>query len=523
LERLIGQTLGQYQIVAQVGRGGMAAVYKAHQPGLNRFVAVKVLPPIHAQQPGFSQRFRREAEAIARLNHPNILPVYDFGQEGDYSFIVMRYVEDARTLKQVMKTQLSLQGVTDLIEQIAAALDYAHGQGVIHRDVKPGNVLVDGDWALLSDFGLAKMTEDSVRLTGTGVGIGTPAYMSPEQGQGQLVDHRTDIYALGIILFEMITGHIPHDAETPVAIIFKRATEPLLLPRTLNPDIPEAVERVILKALARDPDDRFATAGALARALREAVVAAGIEAPEKLFPPGKESPAGTRVATVALPTSSLKPGPPPQSEAPALKPARSPTPWVWMVAIAGLAIVVAVLFIALQSGAGPALTLFPAPTATLPPNEWGFPEHLWVIWNDMEGEGDLGDPGPIHYRSNYSRQPFEGGFMLWWDNPDGADHIWVLGTGGANWSRYDNTWTPDEPIFPPDCPDAGDPYGPMMGFGKTWCNYPSVRDGIGAALDKESASNDAIVQFFTKGVRFYFPAHEEIWVLYFDGTWQIFN
>jgi tRNA A-37 threonylcarbamoyl transferase component Bud32 len=514
--------LGQYQIVEQVGQGGMATVYKAYQPGLNRYVAVKVLPPIHAKQPGFSERFRREAEAIANLNHPNILPVYDFGQEGEYSFIVMRYVEDARTLKQVMEARLSLRQVTDLIEQIAAALDYAHRRGVIHRDVKPSNVLVDGDWALLTDFGLAKMTEDSVRLTGTGVGIGTPAYMSPEQGQGQLVDHRTDIYALGIILFEMLTEQIPHNAETPVAIVFKRATEPLPPPRALNPDIPEAVERVILKALAREPDDRFTSAGALATTLKEAVSGAGVEAlgiPSRAAaepPSGAAPPAETTGETVALPSPS-------EVSAPA--PARRPAPWVWMVGIGGLAIVVALLFIALVSGSRPMLTLLPGLTATvtLPPNEWGFPEHLWVIWNDVEDEGNLGAPGPIHYRSNYSRQPLEGGFMLWWDNPDGTDHIWVLGTGGNNWSRYDNTWTPDDPIFPPDCPDAQEPYGPMMGFGKIWCDYPSVRDGMGAALENESASNDAIVQFFTKGVRFYFPAHEEIWVLYFDGTWEKYD
>ncbi len=154
---LIGRTLGQYQIIEQIGEGGMATVYKAYQPGLNRYVAVKVLPPLHAKQPGFSERFQREAEAIANLNHQNILPVYDSGQEEGYSFIVMRYVEGARTLKEVMQTALSLSQVADLIGQIAAALDYAHRQGVIHRDVKPANVLMDGDWALLTDFGLAKM------------------------------------------------------------------------------------------------------------------------------------------------------------------------------------------------------------------------------------------------------------------------------------------------------------------------------------------------------------------------------
>jgi len=270
---LIGQTLGQYQIVEKIGEGGMAAVYRAYQPGLDRYIALKILPPVHAQQPGFTDRFVREAKAIANLNHPNILPVYDFGQQGEYSFIAMRYIEGARTLREVMQQPLSLDRMADLIQQLAAALDHAHRQGVIHRDVKPSNVLMDNHWALLTDFGLAKMTEASIKLTGTGVGIGTPAYMSPEQGQGQTVDHRTDIYALGVILFEMLTGQIPHNAETPFAIILKRVTDPLPLPRSINPQISEAVEKVVLKALALNPDDRYQSAGALAAAFEQAIQA----------------------------------------------------------------------------------------------------------------------------------------------------------------------------------------------------------------------------------------------------------
>ncbi|MBN1995747.1 MAG: protein kinase [Anaerolineae bacterium] len=295
---LIGQTLGQYRIIEQIGEGGMATVYKAYQPGLDRYVAIKVLPPIHAKQPGFSERFEREAKAIAHLNHPNILPVYDSGQENQNSYIAMRYVEGAVTLKAIMGPELSLQQAVNIIGQIAAALDYAHQQGIVHRDVKPGNVLMDGEWALLTDFGLAKMTESSVKLTGTGVGIGTPAYMSPEQGRGAAVDHRTDIYALGIILFEMLTGQIPHDAETPFAIVLKRVTEPLPLPRSINPNIPVAVERVILKALAAEPDDRYQTAGALAEALHQAVAESGV-IPEQAL--------GVTRVRVTPPTSSPLP------------------------------------------------------------------------------------------------------------------------------------------------------------------------------------------------------------------------
>ncbi len=284
---MIGQTLGQYQIIEQIGRGGMATVFKAYQPSLDRYVALKLLPPIYAQQPDFRERFRREAKTIANLNHPHILPVFDFGQEGEYSFLTMRYITEAHTLKRVMNDTLKLAQVSDLMTQIAAALDVAHQQGIIHRDVKPSNILMDGDWALLADFGLAKMTESSVKLTGTGVGIGTPAYMSPEQGQGLTVDHRTDIYALGIILFEMLTRQIPYKAETPFGIILKRATEPLPLPRSLNPQISEAIERVVLKALAPKPKNRFDSAGAMVEALK---IAINESASEILSPVGEKSP-----------------------------------------------------------------------------------------------------------------------------------------------------------------------------------------------------------------------------------------
>jgi serine/threonine protein kinase len=270
LNALAGQTLGQYTIIEQIGEGGMATVFKAYQPSLNRYVALKILPPAVAKKGDFAERFTREAQAIGNLHHPHILAVYDSGQDKGYHYLAMRYIEKARTLTEVMKQRLENGRIITLISQIASALDHAHKAGIIHRDVKPSNVLMDGDWPLLSDFGLAKMVEDVVELTGTGVGMGTPAYMSPEQGTGKKVDHRTDIYALGIILFEMLTGQVPHKAETPLATVVKRLNEPLPLPRSLNPDIPEAVERVLLKALAVEPKLRFDSAGEMAAALKAA-------------------------------------------------------------------------------------------------------------------------------------------------------------------------------------------------------------------------------------------------------------
>jgi len=273
---LVGQTLGQYRLVERIGRGGMATVYKAYQPSLDRYVAVKVLPTYLAHDPDFAARFRREARAIARLNHPHILPVHDFGQEGELGYIVMRYVEGG-TLKKILGQPLALDRTIDILAQIGDALDYAHQQGIIHRDVKPANVLMDqGRWAFLSDFGLAKMVAASVQLTKTGVGLGTPAYMSPEQAQGKPVDAQSDIYSLGIMLFEMLTGQVPFDADTPLAVLIKHLTAPLPLPREVNPDILEPVERIILKAVAKAPGDRFQRVSEMVEALRQAAIAKGL-------------------------------------------------------------------------------------------------------------------------------------------------------------------------------------------------------------------------------------------------------
>jgi len=273
MEDLVGKQLGQYRIEARIGQGAMATVFKAYQPSLERYVAIKVMPPfLAAENPVFVTRFQREAKAIARLQHPNILPVYDFGVDGDYTYIVMRYVASVKTLSQIVSLPLDTAPDFDTIIQVANALAYSHKNGVIHRDVKPSNILLDDGWALLSDFGVAKASEFGTRLTATGKSIGTPAYMSPEQARGDAVDHRTDIFALGLILYEMLTNTLPHDAETPLSILVKRTTELPPPPRTINPAIPERIEQVIIRALAPDPDSRFSTAEQFAIALKAAII-----------------------------------------------------------------------------------------------------------------------------------------------------------------------------------------------------------------------------------------------------------
>jgi basic membrane lipoprotein Med (substrate-binding protein (PBP1-ABC) superfamily)/ABC-type phosphate/phosphonate transport system substrate-binding protein len=310
---LIGQTLGQYRIIEQLGKGGMATVFKAFQPSLERYVALKVLPPYFAHEEGFSERFVREARAIARLDHPHILPIYDFGQDRDISYIAMKYV-DAGTLKDLESDgPISIELALAVISQTAEALDYAHGQGIIHRDIKPANILMDrGQWVLLSDFGLAKMIEGSQQLTASGVGVGTPAYMAPEQGQGRKVDGRADIYSLGIVLYEMLTGSVPYEAETPLAVVLKHVTEPLKMPRLVNPSIPESVELVILKALAKEADDRYQTVGEMSTAFKNAVEDAPfLGVTDTAWPTSPEFAPGEPVVTVKAPIETVEPAPAP--------------------------------------------------------------------------------------------------------------------------------------------------------------------------------------------------------------------
>ncbi len=268
-DSLMGHTLGAYQLVERLGQGGMATVYKAFEPALDRYVAVKVLPQFFARDPNFMQRFQREAKAIAQLHHPNIVSIHSYGEDAGITYIAMQYVEGG-TLGIKRGKALDVEHAVNLILPVAKALAYAHKQGIFHRDIKPGNVLLtDDSWPQLTDFGLAKIVESSTQLTRTGVGVGTPMYMSPEQGQGADVDHRTDIYSLGIMLYELVTGDVPFRASTPMAIVIKHITAPIPPPRGINPKIPEALERIILKATSKSADNRYQTADDFISALED--------------------------------------------------------------------------------------------------------------------------------------------------------------------------------------------------------------------------------------------------------------
>ncbi len=271
LLELIGKQLGAYKIGEPVGIGGMATVYTAFQPSMNRVVAIKVLPAQLAMNPTFLARFQQEAQVIARLEHAHILPVYDYGESEGLVYIVMRYLDGGSLQKRIDAGRIPLRDVIKTVAQIASALDYAHQQGVIHRDIKPSNILFDrhGD-CFLADFGIAKIMEGTLDLTGTGV-IGTAEYMSPEQGQGLTIDARSDVYSLGVVLYEMLTGRLPYEADTLLGMIVQHATAPLPPARVFAPDLPESIESVLDTALAKQPADRFATAGALAAALDQAI------------------------------------------------------------------------------------------------------------------------------------------------------------------------------------------------------------------------------------------------------------
>ncbi|MFT3890329.1 MAG: WD40 repeat domain-containing serine/threonine protein kinase [Anaerolineales bacterium] len=272
------EKIGRYEIKSELGRGGMATVYHGYDPRFEREVAVKVLPPelLHAD-PQFRLRFDREAKIIAQLEHPSIVPVYDVGEENNQPYFVMRYMGGGSLTDRIKASTFTVEQATKILEQIAPGLDEAHSKGIIHRDFKPSNILFDNKGVpYISDFGIAKITQSANTMTGSAI-VGTPAYMAPEQAQGTAIDGRADIYALGIILYEMLTGKQPYEADTPMGVAIKHITDPVPHILDANPNLPYEIEEIIQKAMAKDRDDRYSTAHEMVDALREVArdIAAG--------------------------------------------------------------------------------------------------------------------------------------------------------------------------------------------------------------------------------------------------------
>ena len=269
---VVGESVGPYRITRQLGVGGMATVWKAYHPALDRYVAIKVLHPSFKEDPQFTARFQREARIVAKLTHPHIVPIFDFSEHEGMSYLVMRFIE-GRTLKAALKEgPLFPARVMEIMEPAGQALAYAHDQGVLHRDIKPSNFLISSEGEVfLTDFGLARMAETAESTLSRDMLVGTPQHISPEQARGEKLDARTDIYSLGVVLFEMLTGKVPYDADTPYAVIHDHIFSPLPLPSEFNHDIPEDVERVVLKALAKDRSDRFQDVREMISALETAL------------------------------------------------------------------------------------------------------------------------------------------------------------------------------------------------------------------------------------------------------------
>jgi serine/threonine protein kinase len=459
MSKLIGQNLGRYHILEQLGEGGMATVYKAYDTHLECDVAVKVIrmdlmPPDIAAKT--VKRFEREARMLAQLTHPNIVKITDYGENEGEPYLVMVYLSGG-TLKSLMTGQpMPWHEAARLLAPIARALEYAHQQGMIHRDVKPSNILItQSGEPMLSDFGVAKLfdSEQTMDLTGTSMGVGTPEYMAPEQATSKAIDARADIYALGVVFFELVTGRKPYEADTPLAVLVKQASESLPRPSDLVSGLPAQVEGILLKALAKKPDDRYEDMGKFASAL-EGLAASSVPAAKSVPIPGSAPTSATYPPFQTSQAYTEAPvWPSTNTQLPLQEPAqKKPTPkWLWwLLGIGGGAIVLCggvFLIIMLLGGGGGgqptplpptvvvylpvasdtpspthALTPSPSPTTTVPglPSIGGADLVAFLSGNDIWFMGV--DGSDLHQITHDAEEKFD----LQW-SPDGQSVIYIHG------------------------------------------------------------------------------------------------
>ncbi len=274
----IGENVGPYRITDQLGQGGMATVYRAYHANLDRYVAIKVLHAAFKQDPNFLARFRREAQIIAKLEHPGIVPVYDYNEHNGEPYLVMKFIEGETLKARLARRYLNLDEALRVMTTIGQALTYAHERGILHRDIKPSNILIERDVEpYIADFGLARIASAGESTMSQDMMLGTPQYISPEQAQGiQDLDAGTDIYSLGVVLYELMVGRVPFTADTPYAIVHDHIFSPLPLPSKVNPQVPPLVETVLLKALSKNRADRYKSAVEMVDAFRDAARASNL-------------------------------------------------------------------------------------------------------------------------------------------------------------------------------------------------------------------------------------------------------
>lgn len=277
-----GDQIGPYEIVGEIGRGGMATVYKAYHEKLDRHVAIKFMHQTFLQDDDFHARFQREARIVARLEHPSIVPIYDYSEHNGIPYLVMKYIDGMTLKRKAIKTGLTLEETANILQDVADALDYAHDNGVLHRDMKPSNILIDRDGRpYITDFGLARIADAGSSTISHDMLLGTPYYISPEQAQGMTdLDSRADIYSLGVMLYELVAGRVPFSADTPYAIVHSHIHSPVVPPSEHNDELSPEIDDVLDVALAKDRKDRYPTARALIDAYIAALQAPN-ETPEK--------------------------------------------------------------------------------------------------------------------------------------------------------------------------------------------------------------------------------------------------